>query len=255
MRLEACVFALVCASGGCAFFHSERSDTRAPSDDAGPDRAGAGDAGAAGKAAPLHRVEAPSDTEDLTPEVWIGQLWSTTPMVCDADGLPPEDVVIVPEGIRERVVLVVEPKDGQLTGRIQFAELDPKRALPKSPPDYAVRAGTGDSDPFWECSVMLPAAGIEYTMFDLTRTPDRLTFNIAGNEYWNSWCRATRFECPKDSTAGCINTPVCSCDAGTCQADLRYRIQIQLAVTKDTLEGRFVPSINGSSELRLRRIK
>lgn len=255
MRLKACLLALVCASGGCAFFHNERSDARAPSEDAGPDRAGAADGGAAGNAAPLHRADLPSEPADLAPEVWIGQLWSTTPMLCGAGGLPPEEMVIVPEGIRERVVLVIESKHGQLTGRIQLGELDARRTLPKTPPDYAVRAGTGDSDPFWECSILVPAAGIEYTMFDLTRTPDLLTFNLAGNEYWNSWCRATSFECPKDSTAACSHDPVCSCDAGTCQADLRYRIQVQLAFTKDTLEGRFVPAVNGSSELRLRRVK
>lgn len=199
-------------------------------------------------------VAADVPTNDET-EVWIGQVWSVTPSLCDPNA-PWSDtpVVVRPTGYIDRVVLILEHVgDAALQGSIQLGE----GALPTSPGDapYA----SGDSGSYWLCSIQLPTKGVEYPLLEPVLTSDRLMFEISSSDVWNTWCQTQSSSCPGAPNGTCPpdpDLPVCACKSGTCEAAEHARPAFDLAVTADMIEGQ-LPFLGGGfgtpAELRLRR--
>lgn len=192
----------------------------------------------------------------LQTEVWVGQLWSASPALCDpaADGY--KDLrTWTSEGSFERVVLVLEPNArGELGGRIQIGDLEGRR-VPQTP-GPTVFTTAGDDGSFWLCSVYHATEGIEYTLFDVVRTNQAVRFSFSPNQVWDRWCRTDKPVCPTDDSALCHTEPFCECSDGQCTAETWRRVPVALAVTSETLEGHFVSTPFGTpSDIRLRRAK
>lgn len=189
-------------------------------------------------------------------EVWIGQLWSVAPALCDPDA-PWSDtpVVVQPMGYIDRAVLVLEHSGNtELQGRIQLGE----GALPTSPGNapYADPSGS-----YWICSIQMPTKGVEYTLLEPVLTSDRLMFQISASEVWNTWCQTQSSPCPGGPSGTCPPTsplstgPVCACKDSACTAAEHARVAFDLAITKDTIEGELpLGGVFGTpAQLRLRR--
>lgn len=254
MNIRAWSLIVICMSSGCAFFHRSSSDPAAA--DGGEDRApkphvdagvdAGGDAGTSGGGGTATRDAgaSPGSTEGGY-EVWIGQLWSTSTILCSPDDEKP---VVAPEGALARVALVLDGRDGDVTGRIQFGE--PIAGLTKTP------WPNGADSKLMFCSIETPTQGGEYTMFDLVRTTERLSFSISPAEYWDDWCHEAKVECPAGFPGPCTKQPACVCESGACDANLRNRLTFQLTFTNTTLEGPFAsPHFGSVADIRLRRVK
>lgn len=173
-------------------------------------------------------------------EVWIGQLWSIAPGLCDPEA-PWEStpLVVQPTGYIERVVLVLELGDNPASpsGVIRFGQGE-------LPADAGPAPGFG-SDPgsFWLCSMQVPSKGGEYTLLGARRAPQRIGFEIEPGAIWNS-CDEDDPQCRPPCEG-----PVCGSVAGT-------RLSFDLLVSGDTMEGT-LPEAGGGfgtpAELRLRR--
>jgi len=258
---------LVLAVDACARTHLPTSfEVR---DAAGSERArggdaATGDAGASnvpGKDAAAGTPVATDATAGDTTEVWIGQLWSVSPLgVCDPNA-PWMDtpVVVQPMGYINRVVLIVENSAGtQLRGRIQLGE----GALPTSPGNapYA----TSDGGSYWLCSIQLPTKGVEYQLLDPVLSSDRLMFEISPSAVWDTFCAGQGSRCPGAPDGGCppltlaSTGTVCTCENGSCKATEHERVAFDLAVTASTVEGE-LSALGGGfgtpAELRLRRVQ
>jgi hypothetical protein len=193
------------------------------------DAAVRGSSSAGASAAP---IDGPATAFEPT-QVWIGQLWSIEPVLCDPNA-PWSDTPVVfdPKGYIERVVLVLDLRDdpARPLGVIAFGQGE----LPAVPdiPQH------GDGGSFWLCSNQIPSKGGEYTLIDAQRSNARLTFDIVPGEIWNASCPGG------DSSA-------CHCKDG-CAIEPGHSIPLDLLVTGDDMQGRFhVPS----GELRLRRVE
>jgi hypothetical protein len=178
-------------------------------------------------------------------EVWIGQLWWPLP---DANlctfGRPWNDPSnsLSATGNTQRVVLLLEHvgTDG-LGGRIQLG----KGTLPEGPPSNG--SGGDDSDYYVSCSFAFPTTGVEYPLFDVERSPQRLRFSIAPTQAWDGWC-ATQTERPR--CLGCAaDRNICECSAGACRGATNLRVVFDLAITLNTIEGQ----VSSLGDLRLTR--
>jgi hypothetical protein len=193
---------------------------------------------------------APGTSNDGKPEVWIGQLWSVAPSLCDSNAPPPSSptpLIVEPEGHLDRVVLILEyDAQGQLAGRIRFGE-DPMPANSDHKP-YAA----GDNS-YEICGFDKPTKGADYTVLEPVLTSNRLMFTISPTEVWTTWCQKQDSACPG---GGCpADMAPCTCAGAACKLASRGRLSIDLAVTADTIEGQlpFGGAFGTPDELRLRR--
>jgi hypothetical protein len=187
-------------------------------------------------AASIHAFSAPSDAGSplllASPgtELWVGQIWSDSPTLCDpAAPVGDWDNMIAAAGYTERAVLVLKTDaTGELGGQIQFG----LGQLPRAPQYAACDANPGD-DSFFSCSHHWPAKGAIYDLLDARRTSNELTFRIAPNQVWQTWCSAslpTAFACP-------VNVTTCLCDDQHCAVSLTDTLTFRLVVTADGVEG------------------
>lgn len=190
-----------------------------------------GGAGAAGAA-----LEPPPSSSEST-QVWIGQLWSITPLLCDPNAPWSSAVIVVqPMGYAERVVLILELTDDPAhpTGVIAFGEGD-LPSVPEIPEN-------GDPGSFWLCSVQNPSKGGEYTLLEARRSSDRLSFDIVSGEIWNA-------SCPSGDAS-------CHCSTNHCSVPPGQRQALDFLVTGDEMQTTFLAAGFGTSgELRLRRVE
>ena len=210
-------------------------------------------------------IEEPSEAPTgASLEVWVGELWSVTPFLCDPDYAWSEPTVMGANGHTERTVLVLERSaNGVLRGRVRFGEGE----LPESPGSEPYE--NGHNGGYWLCSIQLPTVGTEYELRSIVRSRDRLMFDIVAGDVWNEWCRSHGEPCPENPYGGCNGPsgpsggraqPPCVCEAGTCRAteyDWLSTLGIDLAITADTIEGQF-PFGGGfvtPGELRLTRAR
>lgn len=178
-------------------------------------------------------------------EVWVGQLWSIAPALCDPD-VPQGVNPMQHTGYTERVVLILEPGDdpARPSGRIALGQ----GVVPDDPGDapYTMN-GNGT---FWLCSMQSPAKGGEYRVLEARRSAQRITFEIEPGEIWKP--------CAGDS-------PECRppCDGVICFAVVGERDYFDLLVNGDTMEGTSQDLGGGSAgsafgtpgQLRLRRVQ
>jgi hypothetical protein len=203
--------------------------------------------------------DSPDATAGEATEVWIGQLWSVAPSLCDPSapwGSNPRSVQ--PMGYVNRVVLILEDVGGaQLQGRVQLGE----GAVPTSPGNEPY--DTNGKTSYWICSIQLPTMGMEYRLIDPVLTSDRLMFAISASAVWNTFCETQGAPCPGAPDGGCPTGPdsfstVCTCKNSTCEAAEYSLVAFDLAVTADTIEGE-LPSLGGGwgtpAQLRLRRVQ
>jgi hypothetical protein len=171
-------------------------------------------------------------------QVWIGQLWSIAPLLCDPNApWSSAPLVVQPMGYTERVVLILELGDdpAKPSGVIAFGEGE----LPAEP---EIPAGGRDSGSFWLCSNQIPSEGGEYTVLDARRSSDRLTFEIAPSEIWNASCDD--------------GDPSCHCETAHCVAFTEQRRSLDFLVTGDEMQTTFLAAAFGTAgELRLRRVE
>jgi uncharacterized protein YceK len=192
-------------------------------------------------------------SNDGTTEVWIGQLWSPGPRLCEH---PSRDGTIERDGHFERAVLILElgavagPK-----GRIQLGQDIP----PAAPP-------TDDETRFMSCTSQRPSDGFEYTLLEPVLTSTRLTLAISPMEIWDTWCATQLRNCTPDETAmdlpgsmhtDCVYPSWCTCEDGRCRANQQRRIIVNLALTNDSIEGE-LPILTAEElpmSIRLRRVE
>lgn len=181
-------------------------------------------------------------------EVWVGQVWSVAPALCDWTA-PWSDtpVVVQPMGYVERAVLTLEHAgSAQLTGRIRLGEGAP----PASPGDapYA----SSDSGSYWLCSIQLPTKGVEYDLLNARQTSDRLMFEVSASQVWDTWCHGQSSRCPGGP---CPMGPICTCDEGGCRAAEHDHLAFDLSVTADSIEGQlpFGSGFGTRADIRLHR--
>jgi hypothetical protein len=188
-------------------------------------------------------------------EVWIGELWSIAPLLCDPSDAswsaftsPPTE----PMGHRERVVLILDHGAGAaLHGRIQFGQ----GSAPTNPGEQPYAGGQAS---FWLCSIQLPTKAVAYTLLHPVLTRDSLQFELLAGEVWNDFCHAHDAPCPGHSCRS-LYGPVCTCDGGQCSAVERGPLNFNLALTSNTIEGD-APLYSGSNggtaaQLRMRRVQ
>ncbi len=191
----------------------------------------------AGGAAP--RPSAPDAPLDLpSTEVWTGQLWSTTPVLCDPDALMDRTPVDVqPMGYVEPVALFIDRGDDSTrpSGVIALG----RGELPSDPGDAPFAMDSSWS--FWICSVQIPSRGGAYTLRAARRSVDRLTFDIAPPEIWSEWCGGDIDDC--QACRDCVDS-------------VRGDVRFDLIVRGDEMQSPSLAAEFGTrSELRLRRMR
>jgi hypothetical protein len=198
MSLRSLALVVVCFAAGCGLFHRAEPDGEHEADAGVVERTN----GSAGNAS---RVG--NDSNVRVSEVWIGQLRSTSALFCG----PERDFDVPVSHELERVVLVLETRaDGGSTGRIAFGEPD-ARPLPVKP-----WRSDGAFSLFAECSTFQPVRAAEYTLLDVVRTGEIVSFNIAPKEYWDAWCHA-KDECPSNIARLCVKSGYARASAGRAQ--------------------------------------
>lgn len=233
------------ASGGS-------SNPRPNGDDSGPSASGTN--AAAGASAP-------------PPEVWIGELWTLEPMLCEPDdfSLPSAarsgSIGHSPEGRTERVVLLIDRDSDPTapTGRLHVG--DAKQPTAPSPEpndpmkDLAATGGFAPNDsPYW-CATSNLADGGEYSLLESLRTTTRLQFSVAPIDLWRAWCASKGFMAqPCRGPGGCgIGVTLCPCGADACQPHVSWRITFDFTIDGDTMET--TVQQYGTAQLRLRRVQ
>lgn len=242
----------------CARSHVDSLPSVAGTSAQDPSSAGDGgrspaDVGAGGSASSMHDAEIdPTDIDptapdamepDLAPpdepppidsestmEIWIGELWSIAPLLCDPNATWQDTpTVIEPMGYVEPVVLLLDRRDDPAVpiGEIAFGQGE----LPQEP-DVDPNA-SGDSGSFWLCSIQVPSKGGVYTIHNARRGDGRLSFDIVPAEIWGNR----------------------SCEGFSCYL-AGEREALDLVIHDDTMEGRFGGAGFGTpGELRLQRMR
>jgi hypothetical protein len=183
-------------------------------------------------------TDAPLDLPST--EVWTGQLWSTTPTLCD------------PNALTDRTPLVVQPM-----GYVEPVAMFLDRGSDSTRPSGVIALGRGElpSDPgdapfatdgswsFWACSVQIPSRGGVYTLRAAHRSGDRLTFDVAPAEIWSEWCGGDVADCQ-------------ACDDCLDSVNGNGEVRFDLVVRGDEMQGPSLRAEFGTrSELRLRRVR
>jgi len=101
----------------------------------------------------------------------------------------------------------------------------------------------------------MPTPGVEYTLFDVHRSADRLSFLLVPSEVWQPWCIRQGFmnrHCPLTDNS-CSNP--CPCDANGCDPGNAWVSAYDFAVEGDLMQGTTGPSAAIPIELRLLRVR
>jgi hypothetical protein len=202
----------------------------------------AGGRGGADSATNPDQAGAVATSNHVPEEVWVGQLWSVGQVLCDP--LSPwsdRKLFVTTTGFLDRAVLVLAPdSEGHIGGRVQFGQ----GTVPTDP--GAAPYADGDNGTFWLCSTQIPTTGAEYTLLNVARTAARVSFELAPNEIWSSWCRTQ-----------IVRSDGCDCEGRDCHATTTVRFHVDLIQTDNTLEGELPlgAAIGTLSQLRLRRVQ
>jgi hypothetical protein len=160
-----------------------------------------------------------------------------------------------PEGQSERVVLLLDADSDAAapTGRIRFGEGDLPSVPSPEPVNSSQPASWSIGESFYACTSSMLAHGGEYSVLESRRTAERLTFEVAPAEIWQSWCASRGFMAKPCARGTCTEDPtvICPCGAGGCQANVGERRLLDFAVDGDSMQTVLEPM----GELRLRRVQ
>jgi hypothetical protein len=175
-------------------------------------------------------------TTEHAREVWVGELWSVRPTLCDPAQDEPNS--LDPMGYTEPVVLVLEPGEdpSRPSGVIAFGQGDlPEEPVPSTSAD--------DTGGFWLCSVQVPSKGGVYPLLAARREDERLTFDIVPSQIWSKACTDDPEAC-----FGCQHRE-------SCHFVGRPRT-LDLAIEGDTMQGTPGRTTHGTpTQLRLQRMQ
>lgn len=271
MRLSILISVLSLSCAACADSHDDRTPRRHPRDAGSqPGRADAGEVDASepdemrvpSDAATATDAGTPSEpgsdasTAPLRPpsgfglrpemQTWAGELWSAGRALCEdgRDSYAPPVATIEP--VRLELTALAS---GALSGHVQFGDLGGTQ-LPAAP-DPGILTKNDGSGMFWACSATLPTKGASYTVTNVALTDTSLSFTYAPNEIWRHWCETARPVCQREAI--CNAVPMCTCTNGTCTADLRATLTVELHLADRVLEGQFRGAVY-DGQLRLRRV-
>jgi hypothetical protein len=195
-------------------------------------------------------------TLDPNAMVWIGQVRSAWPLVCDTRHVQTwsehSDA-----GYFARVVLVLEHPDDSagLIGRIAFGEGPPPVTYDDIAPDVAKEGQ------IWN-NLGSPVNGFEYTLLDPLASSSHMTFEVAPGEVWKSVCEQGILKCSSYDSA-CLDGSayqIWTYTSAGCSLDLSGRLFFDLSIDGDSAEGLVTyPGSNDFQpdplpELRLRRV-
>ena len=200
---------------------------------------GAGDMAVSGTTAQggsnMAGAVAGSDSSDGV-ELWVGELWSFYPLLCDPD-VSWSDQMVVTTGYTETVALVLMPGDDfeHPEGFIVFGDA-PAPQIPWPPPET-----DSDSGSSWLCVTQVPTKGGKYTLLQALRTDQRLSFSVLPSEVLAPDCLEQGPQCSQ-----CTNNSACSLT--------NVHWPVDLVESNGQLQGT-IPGggITSNSELRLQR--